>query len=180
MTTPWTYPTSVTQTPEHDTHIEWYSVSGGLNVLSNLSSYHLRTVKNVLHISNATAGDIREKTWYLYCTGFNFQNVPDTISGVTVQLNVVRGRVLEETVQLLYQGNPVGDNKVYYAQDIENHIQVIPNPVYGSDTDLWNTEITSAMVADPSFGVLLRFQSHPFYPHSEVPMLHSVAMQIYG
>ena len=180
MTTSWTYPTAVTQSAEHDNHIPWYGSSNDLNVLSDRDTNHIRTTKNLLHIANSTAGDIRQKTWYLYCTGFNFTNLPDTIAGIELQLNVIRGRVVEDTVQLLFQGLEIGDNKVYYSQDMENHITIIPNPIYGGPTDQWGATVTSDMLADPTFGVLLRFQSHPYYPHSEVPILRTVAMRVYG
>jgi hypothetical protein len=180
MTTSWIYPTSVTQSAEFLEHIEWYSSNGNLNVLSQLDTNHIRTVKNLLHISNATAGDIRQKTWYLFCTGFNFDTLPDTITGLDIQLNVVRGRVVEDVVQLVYQGSLIGDNKVYYSQDIENHINVVPNPMYSGANDYWKTNLTSAILSDPTFGVCLRFQSHPYYPHSEVPVLHTVAMRVNG
>ena len=149
MTTSWAYPLTVTQTAEFsDTDIEFYSSNGNLNVLSPDSSDHLRTLKNVLHLSNATAGDIRQQTYYLNCTGFDFDQIPNSITGIAVQLNVTRGRVLEKDVQLIYQGNVIGNSLVYYHQDIENHIAVIPNPIYGGDSELWGATITPAMLAD--------------------------------
>lgn len=183
MPTSWFYPNSVTQEATHpEYHIEWKSgnPSGSLAVLTATSADNLTTVKNLLHIANATAGDIRMKTWYLYLTNFGLTNLPETIAGVEIALNVKRSRVVEDTVQLLFRDELIGENQVYYAQDIEQHIKIVPNPTYGGDGKLWGATLTKSMLQDPTFGICLRFQSHPYYPHSEAPLLESVALRVHG
>lgn len=178
----WFYPNSVNQEAEHEYHVPWRNAYGSddLNVLQEYNTQSITTVKNILHISNATAGDIRMKSWYLYLTDFKFVDVPTTITGIEVQLNVKRGRIVEDTVQLVFDNALLGENQVRYTQDSEHHITIVPNPLYGGTENKWGIDvITPEMILDPTFGVCLRFQSHPYYPHNEAPMLHTVAMRIY-
>lgn len=181
MTTQWFYPNSVTQYAEDSRHIAWKSDIGDLNVLNPSNLYKLSTEKNLLHISNATAGDIRMKTWYLDTTNYQIVDVPEVITGIEVALKLKRSRIVEETIQLIFTGNTIGDNQVYYSQDIENHIKIIPNPTYGGETKLWGLSSISALtVQDSSFGIRLRMMSHPYYPHNESPFLEYVAIRVHG
>jgi hypothetical protein len=54
-----------------------------------------------------------------------------------------------------------------------------PVKVYGGEGDLWATQLTVNDIQDPTFGVLLRFQSHPHWPHKDSAMLDAVELQIY-
>ena len=180
MSTQWFYPATVSQVAEHDYHIPWKNSQGASPVIfDQYNTTSLTTVKPLLHISNATAGDIRTKTWYLHLTNFGFTDLPNTIQGIEVQINVKRGRVLEDTVRLFHNGDMIGDNLVYYVQDTEEHIKIIPNPVYGGPTNLWGLDSINPSLLDSTFGLCLRFQSHPYYPHNEAPLLQNVAMRIY-
>lgn len=178
MSTQWFFPTTITQEAEFDRHIPW-NIDQESFLFTDFNTNFLTTTKPLIHISNPTAGDIRTKTWYLYLTNFNFSNLPDTISGIEVQLNVKRGRVVEDTVQLMSNGTLIGDNQVYYSQDAEHHIKIIPNPVYGGSEDTWGVDSLVPGMLDSSFGLCLRFQSHPYYPHNEAPLLQNVSMRIY-
>lgn len=181
MTTRWFYPNSVTQFAEHDRHIEWKSESNNLNVLTPDNDLKLSSSHNLLHISNATAGDIRMKTWYLDTCDYQIDDIPNIITGIEVQMQVKRGRIVEDVIQLIYTNETIGDNLVYYSQDIEQHIKLVPNPSYGGPNNLWGLEtISNLTVADPSFGVRIRMMSHPYYPHNESPLLDYVAIRVHG
>ena len=166
MTTTWTLPTQISQYPESgadDVHVAW----------DNLTSFTaLRTVKDLQHIARSPKTDVTMKTWFLKLQGFNFNNVPDTISGIELRLTMNRrARITDDTVQLVL-GDTISDTRA--------NLNLDPVKVYGSDTDLWNTkELTSANIMDPTFGVLLRFQSHPHWPHKDGVYIGLVEMRIH-
>jgi hypothetical protein len=111
------------------------------------------------------------KTWYIQATNFNFQNLPATVSGVTFRFSVSRmGRVFDETIQLTYNGELIGENKCLRTVD--------PVQIYGSDTDIWTVDNISNIIQDPSFGITIRLRSHPDWPHKSTPILRGMELQI--
>jgi hypothetical protein len=138
------------------------------------------TVKDLSHIANPATGDIRNKTWFLICTDFQIADLPEQISGIQLELRAQRnGRIVDEISQLTYQGNPLGNNNFVYLTDSEGHLKITNETIYGSPTDLWGADITPAMLVDPSFGVILKFQSHPYYPHKCGMFLDAVSLTVY-
>ena len=168
MTTIWTTPLTVTQYAEDDAHIEWESHFDRLNTgYSGVS-----TLKPLEHISRQPKNDIKMKTWYLQATNFNFENLPETVSGIAVRLTVNRsGRVFDDTVQLTYNGELIGENKCARTVD--------PVQVYGGATDLWTVENINNIIQDSSFGITIRMKSHPDWPHKTTPILKGLELQIY-
>ena len=174
MTTPWTLSTSVVQYAEpgaEDIHIPWDNTNNfqGIKILDQT---YIKTTKDLLHISRSPKIDITMKTWYLRATGFNFTNLPETISGIEVRLSGNRrGRITDDTVQLCLAEELIGDNRAT--------LDLSPQKIYGTDTDLWNTQLTLSNIQDPTFGVVIRFQSHPRWPHKDSAFLDSVELRIY-
>ena len=174
MTTPWTSPTTIIQYSEtgaENVHISWFD-QDNFSALLNQNGRFVSTTAPLLHIARQPRNDITMKTWYLQCTGYNFSNLPDTISGVAMRLTMNRGgRITDETVQLSYQNNAIGLNKANLGLD--------PQQTYGGMTDIWEiADIDASMIQDPSFGVVLRFQSHPMWPHRTAPGIDAVELQI--
>ena len=170
MSTYWTLPTNITQYAEDDSHVAWkeenfFNIKG--------SSGRLVTTNGTLvHIARQPRNDIVMKTYFLKVTGFNFQNLPETISGIECRVTMKRGgRIADDTVQLCYQDNLIGDNHAGLNLD--------PIQVYGNSTDVWNTNADLSMVQDSSFGVVLRYRSHPRWPHRTAPAIDTVELQIY-
>jgi hypothetical protein len=165
MTTSWTSPTSITQYAEpgaDSVHISW----------SSPLRFPIKTSQDLRHIARSPKLDETNQTWYLLFTNCNFTNIPDMITGISLRVSANRrGRITDETVQLFLGGNPVGKN--YASMDLS------PQKIYGGEGDLWDAGLTPADLQDPSFGVLLRFQSHPHWPHKDSAMLDSVELQIY-
>lgn len=138
------------------------------------------TVKPLVHISNPACGDIGSQTVSLVCTNLNATELPDVITGISLRVSGQRnGRVVDKQIQLTYQGNTIGENKVDYETDSEGHIFLSNDTTYGGETDLWGVELTKEMIQDPSFGVILKFQNHPFYPHSCGMLLETVSITVY-
>ena len=73
----------------------------------------------------------------------------------------------------------MGENKINYQLDDLNHVPVHNSMTYGGPTDLWDNQLTSAMIQDSSFGITLRLQSHLYYPHRETVLIDSVQLMVY-
>jgi hypothetical protein len=174
MTTPWTLPTTVVQYAEPGTElydISWDD-SSDFQGLKTLDDTYIKTTRDLLHISRSPKIDVTMKTWYLRITGFAFTNLPETLSGIAVRVTGNRrGRITDDTVQLCLQSEGLGENRA--------NLDLSPQKIYGNDTDLWNTQLTIADIMDPTFGVLVRLQSHPHYPHKDSAFLDCVEVQIY-
>jgi hypothetical protein len=80
------------------------------------------------------------------------------------------GRITDDTVQLCLNNNEIGENRANLLLD--------PIKTYGSQNDLWETTLTNSDVLNPTFGIILRFQSHPRWPHKSTPMIDSVQIRI--
>ena len=108
----------------------------------------------------------------MYLTNFALTNIPDTISGVELLVAMNRkGRITDETIQLRYDNEFIGRNMADYKLD--------QTKIYGSDTDTWDADITQEMVLDSSFGVGIRFQSHPNWPHKDTPVIDYVKLRVW-
>jgi len=138
-----------------------------------------RTERPLKHLSNPATGDIRERTQALVVKGFN---IPSDINPVGLELVVTgqrNGRICDEIIQLCYQGSLIGENKFRYVTDPSGNLIITNQNTYGSSTDTWGAEITSELLSDPEFGIMVKFQSHPYFPHQDVMILDSVSLTVY-
>jgi hypothetical protein len=172
MLTDWSYSTIITQYAEIDQHIPWKD--NGTNFVDAMyyDNIFLETTLPLLHISRTPNNDLKMKTWFLKFTGFSFNNLPVSISGLEAELGMNReGRVTDETVQLTYNNMEIGKNQADFQLDMFK--------LYGGSNDLWDANLTNAMISDPSFGIILRFQSHPSWPHKSTPMVDYIRLRVY-
>jgi len=172
------YPTNVEQISSvPDQEIAWTSnPTTNINYLVNAT---WKPVRDLKHIANPATGDQRMRTYDLYCTGFNIPLL-EQIQGIKLSLTAQRyARIVDETIQLTYQGQPIGINNFSYQVDPDNNVLITNESTYGGSEDLWGAELMPEMLQDPSFGVILKFQSHPYFPHSCGMFLYSVAITIY-
>ena len=174
MTTNWTLPTTVTQYPEQggeNAHIEWDN-STEFSGLTNLDGKFVKTTSDLIHIAREPRHDITQKTYYLKVTGFNFTALPETLSGIEMRLSMNRGgRITDETIQFCLNDTLIGDNQATLDLD--------PTKIYGGEDTIWNSNLTLANIQDPLFGVVLRFQSHPRWPHKSSPLIDAVELRIH-
>ncbi len=174
MSSNWALPTIVSQYAEAEaesTHISWLDVYN-FNSLKNLDGKSIKTSRDLLHIARDPKHDIKEKTYFLRITGFQFVNIPDTINGIEVKLTMNRfGRITDETIQLCLNNELIGDNLA--------NLDLKPIKTYGGETELWNTTLNLSNVQNSSFGIALRFQSHPRWPHKTGAMIDSVQIRIH-
>lgn len=138
-----------------------------------------KTIRPLKHISNPATGDIRERTQALILKGFNIPNDINPI-GIEVLIKGQRnGRICDEIIQLWYQGELIGDNNFFYITDADGHLKITNESTYGGPTNTWGTNLTSAILSDPEFGIMVKFQSHPYYPHNDIMILDSVSLTVY-
>jgi hypothetical protein len=171
MTTTWTLPNAVDQYAEtggETAHISWINFSG----LSSLDGRSTRTSKDLIHIAVDERHDLTNKTYFLKLTNFSFIKLPEVLSGIEVRISMNRGgRITDETVQLCINNNLIGDNQA--------SLEMSPIKLYGSDTSKWNTQLTMNDIQNPTFGVVIRFQSHPRWPHKSSPLIDAVELRIH-
>jgi hypothetical protein len=170
------YPTRIDQLGE-EPNIAWTSAPTLREPL--LLGRIWRTVKSLKHIANPASGPIRDSTYQLICTGFRIPALSD-INGIELRVIAQRnGRIADETIQLTYENSAIGRNNFSYETDEEGRLPLFNDTVYGSPTDTWGAQVTPEMLQDPSFGVILKFASHPYYPHSSDMQIESVSLTVY-
>lgn len=166
MTTFWTQPNKIDQYFEEgaeEEHISW----------GNLSKFPIQTNKDLFHIARSPKPNLKTKTYFLKFTKFHFENLPLTLSGIEFKLNAKRkGRITDETIQLYVNDKVVGDNKATLNLD--------PIKIYGNSTDKWGIDsLLISQISNLNFGVIVRFQSHPHWPHKDGAIIDLVELRIH-
>lgn len=174
MTSNWTLPTSVIQYAETDAenyHVSWLDVNNFYSLKSRDGKF-IKTSRDLLHIAKQPSHDFVEKTYYLKVTGFNFNTLPEIISGVEMKLSMNRyGRITDETIQLCLDAGILGDNQATLNLDLTK--------IYGSDTDTWGATLSRANIQNSTFGVIVRFQSHPNWPHKCSALVDAIELRVH-
>jgi len=173
------FPNTVIQYAEEENlQVQWQP--DYLNVLTVSGPSSLTTVKPLMHIARSPKYDITDTTWFLRATGFNFTNIPNQISNISLSIKMNRGgRISDDTIQLCYQDQLIGENQSFPAVNTQGYSSLSPVSVYSGDLNKWKVpDLTSSMVMDSSFGIVLRYRSHPNWPHKIAPILYAVELQI--
>jgi len=142
----------------------------------------IQSTKNLAHIPNPTRGPKLDKTYFLKCTKFGMtgDTIPTSVTGIEVRLDAQRwGRIVDETVCLVYNGEIISENKTNISAIREGHLTNNNVQTYGGFADMWGAEITREMLASDSFGVLLRFSSNPLYPHRDTIEVYRITIKLY-
>jgi hypothetical protein len=174
MTTNWALPTNIEQYSEtgaENVHVSWDNVDN-FSAIKNLDGRSIKTSRDLLHIARDPKHDILEKTYYLRITGFNFVQIPEVISGIEAKITMKRhARITDDTIQLTLNDLLIGENQADLNLD--------PIKTYGSSNNYWNASLTSTDIQNSSFGIVLRFQSHPRWPHKTSALIDSVELRIH-
>jgi hypothetical protein len=128
-------------------------------------------------------------TSQLWLTNYKFTDLGQAVVGVELQLNVLRAARIEDLlIQLTLGGNLIGNNLAstvnpvqsdMYTGDLLEPLHPVGDlSIYGSPTDLWGTTLSSADVADPTFGVVISFKSNAIYPHRDTVYLDQASLRI--
>lgn len=172
MTTFWTHSNKIHQYSEEgaeSVHISWNNTD--VNRVSSNDNNSITTNGNLYHIARSPKHDILSKTYYIVFTDFKFQNIPETITGIELKLFGNRkGRIMDDTINL-YKNDIIGDNK--------SISEILPSKIYGDSTDLWGTSLVKNDIMDKNFGVILRFKSHPKWPHNDPMFINAVELRIH-
>lgn len=174
MTSNWALPTHIEQYSEsgaEDSHISWLDIDN-FSTIKSKNNKSIRLTRELKHLARDPKHDIKNKTYYLKCTGFSFNDIPDVITGIEVKLTMNRyGRVTDETVELTLNGDTIGENQASLNLD--------PIKTYGGNNDLWNTSLQKTDIQNSTFGIILRFQSHPNWPHSSNVLIDAVEIKVH-
>lgn len=171
----WTTPTLISQYPEkggESVHIQWAEIDN-FSALTSGDNRAVETVKDLLHIARAPKQDIQLKTYYIKASGFNFENLPSTISGIELRLTTSRhSRITDDTVQLWSNDKLIGDNQATAA--------INPVKLYGGPTELWDIKrFKPELITSADFGVVIRLQAHPHWPHRDPAAISAIELRIY-
>ena len=171
------YPTIVKQIGESPS-VAW--VGTGYDETDDIAvDKKIRTATELRHIANPASGPIRDSTYALVYSDFRIANL-GAVNGIELRVIAQRnGRITDETIQLTYQDSAIGRNNYQYETDDQGRLPLFDDTRYGGPEDLWGADITAEMLQDPSFGVILKFQSHPYYPHRSGMLIQSVSLTIY-
>ena len=174
MNSNWTLPTSVTQYAEPDAenfHVSWLDV-GDFYSLKSRDGRYVKTSRDLVHIAKQPQHDFVEKTYYLKATGFNFNTLPETISGIEMRLSMNRnGRISDDTIQLWLDADTIGDNQA--------KLTLNPVTIYGSEMDTWGANLSASTLQNPMFGVIVRFRSHPNWPHKSSALVDAIELRVH-
>lgn len=174
MSTNWSLPTTITQYSEsgaENIHIPWLEFDN-FNNIKTKNNKSVRLTSELKHIARDPKNDITNKTYFLKCTNFLFQNIPNTLSGIEVKITMNRfGRVTDDTVQICLNNSIIGENKADLTLDIIK--------TYGNINDIWDTNLQISDILNSTFGIILRFKSHPKWPHSSNVLIDAIEIKVH-
>lgn len=172
MNSGWKYPNVITQFAEHESHIAWDNLNQYAGA-KNTDSWFLRTTTDLTHIVNSSVNNIRSYTYYLHLKDFNLPPIDRMPQGLELNLNSKRGgRVTDETVQFYMNNELIGENRA------DNNLDMIK--IYGGSNDFWGlTEEDLSQLYNNDFGIVLRFQAHPSFPHRDAMYIDSVSLRVW-
>ena len=129
-------------------------------------------------------------TSQLWLTNYNIPSlIGTTVLGIELKLNVLRNaRIQDLVVQLTLQGNLIGNNYAnlinpvqadMYTADFSNPLNPAQDlTIYGGPSDTWGANLSIANVSDPTFGVVVSFQSNSIIPHVDTVYLDQADIRV--
>ncbi len=167
MTTNWAKPKLITQYSEiggENTHVPW-----DFGSIASFGIFPIKLAGTLKHIARSPKPDILNKTYFVKFTQFQFTQLPSTIEGVELRLDVSRyGRITDDTIRVISGSEMLGGNLA--------NLVVNNNKIYNQSF----TSPTAGIVAlNDDFGVEMRFKSHPSWPHNETIIINSVELRLY-
>lgn len=126
----------------------------------------------------------RSVTNMVYATNFNIPSDSNRkLSKIELLINVRReARIQDYIIQLTLNNELIGDNLAFTLSNHQAFISNIPvmqdYSIYGSSTELWNTDLSWENITDSSFGVVVSFQSNEEIPHRNVIYANQLRLRI--
>ena len=81
------------------------------------------------------------------------------------------GRAVDDTISLCLGNKLIGENL--------STKEILPEKIYGSADNLWGAGLSVEDLQDSSFGIVFRFQAHPFWPHKSPVLVDTVEIRIH-
>ena len=177
-------PNTVTGSPS----VDW--VTKNNTILENnyaISSKPLHTISGLWMEKFLTM------TSELYCTGYNFTDTGMTVKGIELALNVQRAsRIQDLKIKLVLNGAEIANssNLASAVNPVQSNMYVGTGPtdvypvpvgnyyVYGGDLSIWGVNLTSADIANSTFGIVVSFHSNQIYPHTDLVYLDQAALRV--
>ena len=161
-------PLQINQVPIGSNFTAWNDTSD----LENLANgTYVSTQTRLYHIPKIDQRYREVIADQLWCTNYNFSNI-GTVLGIELNLQTQRlGRIQDYVISLLYNGEIIGNNYAnYFAENSQ---------IYGGPNDMWGTNITSVMVQDSSFGVIIGLGPNKRTPHSDTGYIDAISLKVY-
>ena len=169
-TTSFVTPLYATNQSQDSSSVDWVNTLGSIG--KSGIQYAYSTVP-LYTISGLWQERFAHKTSLLKFTGldFNINNGASILTGIEVQFNSQRlDRVQDYIVQLLLDGNLVGDN---LAEPSTTDLKI-----YGGPATLWDSGITLQNIVDMRVGIAVSLRSNVVTPHKDTGNINQVAMRI--
>jgi len=189
-TTKYFRPTSFSNVSILNTTTNQYSIDWNYNGAISENNYAV-THQPLYTISGIWMERFLSNTSQLWCTNLKIPNNNQTIHGIEFNLVMERyARIEDLLIQLTLGGELIGNNYAstinpvpadIYTGDDYGVILTPPgnNFTYGGSNDLWGTtSLTSANLADPTFGVVVSFKSNLAFPHRDLAYLYQLGVRI--
>jgi hypothetical protein len=169
--------------------INQFSIPWNYNPTALTENTYAVTTRPLYTMSGFWQEKFQSSTDQLWCTGYKFTDLGQTITGIELELDIKRAARIEDlVVQLTLGGNLIGNNlasiinpvqaDMYTAERANPPTPVPDYSIYGSPTTTWGAALTSANIADPTFGVVVSFQSNVIYPHKDLAYLHKARLRV--
>ena len=182
-------PTQLNSVLSFNSIINQYSIPWNYNPNTLGENAYAVTARPLYTMSGFWQEKFQSSTDQLWCTGYKFPDTGRTVLGIELELDIKRAARIEDlVVQLTLGGVLIGNNLAstinpvqadMYTAEHSNPPTPVPDySIYGSGTNKWGTALTSNQIADPTFGVVISFQSNVIYPHKDLAYLHKARLRV--
>jgi hypothetical protein len=188
MTTAFYSPSLIDTVPAYNSVLDQWSIPWNWNPYNISDNAVAVTTRPLYTISGMWMERFLSNTDQLWCTNFNIPDTGRSVVGIEVELFTQRASRIEDLViQLTLDGDIIGNNYASTINPVESDTYTgdttIPIPVgnyniYGGPTDMWGTTLSSAQIANATFGVAISFKSNVIYPHSDLAQVRQVGIRI--
>jgi hypothetical protein len=190
MNTQFYNPTAITEFGEQNDLVQPLI---GWNINGTITPSNCITSKQPLYtISGLWMEKFLSNTNELWCTNLNILDKDRPVVGIELYLDMHRfSRIEDLRIQLRLNDDYIGDNIASPVNPVQSNMYTGENspllPIvgdvntYGGPDNLWGTALSSADVADPSFGIVISFRSNQIYPHRDLAIINQIGVGItYG
>jgi hypothetical protein len=173
MTTQFYNPTTINQVTTFNSVAQEHSIEW--NDIAMISADTPAVTKYPLYtISGLWMEKYLSNTNELWCTNLNIPDPNLPVLGIEFLLDMNRlARVEDLLIQLILNNELIGDNQASPVDPVQSNMYTGDNSpllpiignynIYGAADFMWGADtLTSADVADPSFGIVFSFRSNKF------------------